>query len=209
MITVLIVDDHPIVREGLKRILSEVGTIKIAGEASDGVEALAKLEKDDYDLIMLDVSLPGRNGMEVLKEIKVRYPKLPVLVCSMHPEEEYGLRVLRAGASGYLTKSSAPEKLVAAVQKISQGGKYISASLAEKLASILAGDANKAPHETLSDREYQVLRLIASGMTIGEIAMEMALSIKTVSTYRTRIMQKMHMTSNAELNRYVIQNDLL
>ncbi|HJV35612.1 response regulator transcription factor [Geomonas sp.] len=208
MIRILIVDDHPVVREGLKLILSRTGTMEITGEAADGAEASVKLAKEEYDMVLLDIALPGRNGMDVLKEIKKHYPKLPVLVCSMHGEEEYGLRALRSGASGYLTKKSAANELVAAVHKVLQGGKYISQTLAEKLADAVAGDGG-APHQGLSDREYQVLCMIASGMTVGEIAREMSLNIKTVSTYRTRILIKMNMKSNADLNRYAIRNNLI
>lgn len=208
MIRILIVDDHPVVREGLKQILSRTGTMEIAGEASDGAEASAKLAREQFDLVLLDIALPGRSGMDVLKEIKRHYPKLPVVVCSMHLEEEYGLRALRAGASGYLTKKSASTELVAAVEKVLRGGKYISQSMAEKLADAVANDG-APPHQTLSDREYEVLCLIAAGMTVGEIARQMSLNIKTVSTYRTRILAKMNMKTNAELNRYALNNDLV
>jgi len=209
MIEVLIADDHTIVREGLKKILAETADIIATGEASNGQEVLSKIRTHRYDVVLLDISLPGRSGLDVLKQIKSEQPKLPILVLSMYPEEQYGVRVLRAGASGYLTKESAPDELIGAIRRVSTGRKYISPSLAERLAYNLGIDSEKQPHETLSDREYEVLCMIAAGKTVKEIANEMSLSVKTISTYRARILEKMNMKTNAELTHYAIQNGLL
>jgi two-component system invasion response regulator UvrY len=209
MIKILIADDHAIFREGLKHILAECADVNVAGEASNGQEVLEKIWKDKYDIVLLDISMPGMSGLEVLKQVKMEKPKLPVLVLSMHPEEQYAVRVLRAGASGYLTKESAPDELITAVRKISKGRKYITSSLAERLAFEMEIDSEKPVHEILSDREYQVLRMIAAGKTIKQIAENLSLSIKTVSTYRTRIMDKMKMKTNAELMHYAINHQLL
>jgi len=209
MIKILIADDHPIVREGLKQILQEASDIVVADEASNGQEVLDKVWKNDYDVILLDISMPGRSGLEVLKQLKSQKPGLRVLVLTMHPEEQYAVRVLRAGASGYLTKESAPDELIKAIRKVSRGRKYVSSSLAEKLAFELEIDSEKPLHETLSDREYEVMRMIASGKRVKEIAEELFLSIKTISTYRSRILEKMKMKSSAELMHYAIQNKLV
>jgi two-component system, NarL family, invasion response regulator UvrY len=209
MIRILIADDHTIFREGLKHILSESVDFTVAAEAKNGREVLEKIWNDKYDLVLLDISMPGMSGLEVLKQMKIEKPKLPVLVLSMHPEEQYAVRVLRAGASGYLTKESAPDELITAIRKISQGRKYITSSLAERLASEINLDSEKPPHETLSNREYQVLRLIAAGKTISQIAEALSLSIKTVSTYRTRIIEKMNMKTTAELMHYAINHHLI
>jgi len=209
MIKILIADDHPIVREGLKQILQEASDIVVADEASNGQEVLDKVWKNDYDVILLDISMPGRSGLEVLKQLKSQKPGLRVLVLTMHPEEQYAVRVLRAGASGYLTKESAPDELIKAIRKVSRGRKYVSPSLAEKLAFELEIDSEKPLHETLSDREYEVMRMIASGKRVKEIAEELFLSIKTISTYRSRILEKMKMKSSAELMHYAIQNKLV
>ena len=209
MIKVLIADDHAVVREGLKQILSETPHLVVADEASDGHEVMDKLNKHTYDLIVLDISLPGKSGLEILKDIKSQKPKLPVLVLSMYPEEQYAVRVLKAGASGYLTKESAPNELLNAVKQITQGRKYVSPSLAEKLVGELEIDTEKPLHETLSDREYEVMIMIASGKRIKEIAYDLTLSEKTVSTYRIRILEKMGMKSNADLTRYAISNKLI
>ncbi len=184
MIKILIADDHPIVRQGFKQVLQDTADLVVADEAGNGQEVLGLVSKKDYDVILLDISMPGKNGLEVLKELKVLNPKIPVLILSIYPEEQYAIRALKAGASGYLTKASAPEELISAIRKVSRGGKYISSSLAEKIAYELDGDSGKAPHETLSDREYQILLMIASGKTVSDIAGEMCLSVKTVSTYR-------------------------
>ncbi len=209
MIKILIADDHAVVREGLKQILSETPHLVVADEASDGYEVMDKLNKHAYDLIVLDIALPGKSGLEILKDIKIQKPKLPVLVLSMYPEEQYAVRVLKAGASGYLTKESAPNELLNAVKQITQGRKYVSPSLAEKLVGELEIDTKKPLHETLSDREYEVMIMIASGKRIKEIAYDLTLSEKTVSTYRIRILEKMGMKSNADLTRYAISNKLI
>jgi two-component system, NarL family, invasion response regulator UvrY len=209
MIKILIADDHAVVREGVKYILSEIHDIKIAGEAGNGHEALEKIGKNDYDLILLDIAMPGRDGLEILKDIKVLKPKLPVMILSMFPEEQYALRALKSGASGYLTKDSIPDELIKAVRKVLNGGKYVSSSFSDKLLFSLDSDSDRPLHESLSDREYQVLRLIASGKTIKDIADEMSLSVKTVSTYRSRILEKMDMKNNAELTHYAIKHRLV
>jgi len=208
-IKILIADDHPIVRAGFKQVISDMPDMLVADEAGNGQEVLQLIGKKDYDLVLLDISMPGRSGLEILKDLKSEKPKLPVLILSIYPEEQYAIRALRAGASGYMTKASAPNELILAIRKISEGGKYISASLAEKLAYYLDGDATKPPHETLSDREYQVMLMIASGKTVTEIANELCLSVKTISTYRTHIREKMKMKNNAEMTLYALQNKLV
>jgi two-component system invasion response regulator UvrY len=209
MIRILIADDHTIVREGLKQILAETPDMAVAGEACNGQEVLEKIWKNDYDVVLLDISMPGRSGLDILKEIKSERPKISVLILSMYSEEQYAIRALRAGASGYMTKEGAPDELIEAIRKVSQGRKYISPSLAEKLAFNLESGSEKAPHEDLSDREYQVMCMIASGKTIKEIADELSLSVKTISTYRSRILEKMGMKSNAALTHYAMQNRLV
>ena len=208
-IRILIADDHPIVRAGFKQVLSETPDLVVADEAGNGQEVLEHLKKKKYDVVLLDISMPGKNGLEILKELKTNYPKLPVLILSIYPEEQYAIRALKAGAAGYLTKESAPHELISAIRKISAGGRYISASLAEKLATYLNVDMTKSPHETLSDREHQVMRLIASGKTVSEIAESLNLSVKTISTYRTHILEKMKMKNNAEITQYAVQNKLV
>ena len=209
MIKILIADDHPIVRQGFKQVLSETTDLVVADEAGNGQEVLGLVARKDYDVILLDISMPGKNGLEVLKELRLTNPKIPVLILSIYPEEQYAIRALKAGAAGYLTKASAPEELISAIRKVSRGGKFISSSLAEKIAYQLDGDSGKAPHETLSDREYQILLMIASGKTVSDIAGEMCLSVKTVSTYRSRIIDKMKLKNNAELTTYAIRNKLV
>lgn len=209
MIRILVADDHTIVREGLKQILADVGDMAVRDEAGNGQEALAKIREGEFDVVLLDISMPGRSGLEILKEIKAEHPKLPVLILSMHAEEQYAVRALRAGASGYVTKASAPDELIGAIRKVSCGRKYVSSSLAEKLAFELDIDTKKPPHETLSDREYQVMLMLASGKSVKEIADELCLSVKTISTYRSRVMEKMNMKKNAELTLYAIQNHLV
>ncbi|HQB31462.1 MAG TPA: response regulator transcription factor [Syntrophales bacterium] len=208
-IRILIADDHPIVRAGFKLVISDTQDMTVADEAGNGQEVLNLIRKKDYDIVLLDISMPGRNGLEVLKDLKAEKPKLPVMILSIYPEEQYAVRALRAGASGYMTKASAPNELIAAIRKISQGGKYISASLAEKLTEYLDEDANKPLHEKLSDREYQVMLLIASGKTVSDIADELCLSVKTISTYRSHIIDKMRMKNNAEITLYAVQNKLI
>jgi len=209
MIKILIADDHPIVREGLKQILAEEPDMGIFGEAQNSQEVLEVVQKQNWDVVVLDITMPGRGGIDVLKELKDRYPKLPVLMLSMHPEDQYAVRALRLGAAGYIVKGSAPEELVKAIRKILGGGKYITSTLAEKLAFYLEMETEKALHENLSDREYQVMVLIASGKRLSEIAEDFSLSIKTISTYRGRILEKMKMKSNVELTQYVIRNNLV
>ena len=209
MIKVLIADDHPIVREGLKQIVAEAANIVITGEASNGNDVLDEVRTNQYNVVVLDLSMPGISGLDLLKQIGLEYPSLPVLILSMHPEDQYALRLLRAGASGYLNKESAAERLVEAIRKVAAGGKYVSPALAEKLVVNLGSDFVGPLHEMLSNREFQVLCLIASGNTLTEIADNLSLSVKTVSTYRSRILEKMNMSSNAELTRYAIQNHLV
>jgi len=209
MIKILVVDDHPIIRKGLKQIIEETYDLIVEEEASNGYEVLEKIQKKNFDVIILDLAIPGINGLDVLKQLKKIKPELPVLILSMYPEEQYAIRVLKAGASGYLTKESAPEELVSAIRKIKNGGKYISSSLAEKLAFNISVDSNKMVHELLSDREFQVMCMIASGKTVSEIADELSLSVKTVSTYRYRILDKMNLNSNAELTHYAFENNLI
>ena len=209
MIRILIGDDHAIVREGLKQILAETSDMAVAGEAANGQEVLEQVSKNDWDLLLLDIAMPGRAGMDILKQLRSERPELPVLMLSMYPEEQYAVRALKAGASGYLTKESAPEELIAAIRKVSQGGKYVSSSLAEKLAVYLETDHEKPVHELLSDREYQVMAMIASGKTVKQIADELSLSVKTISTYRSRTLRKMEMKNNAEITYYAIKHALV
>ena len=209
MIRVLVADDHAIVREGLKQIVVDTDDIVVAGEASDGQEVLDKALENDYDVVLLDITMPKRTGLDVIKELKIRRPDLRILVLTVHREEQYAVRVLKAGASGYLTKESIPEELVAAIRKIAPGGKYVSSSLAEKLAFNLETGAGQPLHQVLSDREYQVMCLLASGKTTRQIADELLLGITTVNTYRYRILRKMQVKNNAELVRYAIESQLL
>jgi len=209
MIKVLIADDHTIVREGLRRIIKDTPDMIVAGEAGSAQEVISKLYDGDYDLVLLDISFPGRNGLDILKQLKCIKPNLPVLVLSMHPEEQYAIRALKAGASGYLTKGSASDELIDAIRKVAKGRKYITPSLAEKLASELEADIDRPLHETLTDREYQVLCMIASGKRAKEIGEELSLSVKTIDTYHARILRKMKMKNNAQLIRYAIKNALV
>jgi two-component system, NarL family, invasion response regulator UvrY len=209
MTKILIADDHPIVRRGLKQILTEERDMAPVGEAHDSQEALELVRKESWDIVVLDITLPGRGGLDVLKEIKQERPKLPVLILSMHPEDQYGVRALKAGASGYMTKETAPDHLIAAIRKITSGGKYVSPVLAERLAIDLQRNTDSPVHEILSDREYQVMCMIASGKSVSQIAEELFLSVKTISTYRSRILAKMRMRSNAELTHYAINNHLI
>jgi DNA-binding NarL/FixJ family response regulator len=209
MTRVLVVDDHPVVREGLKRIIAEGSDLSVVGEASDGEEALNALRNHPCDIVLLDISLPKKSGLEVLKQLKGEMPRLPVLILSMHSEDEYAVRMLRAGASGYLTKENTPANLVTAIRKVIRGGRYVSATLAEKLAFDLHSDADRPAHELLSDREYQILTMLSSGKTVSEIAAELSLSVKTISTYRVRVLEKLHLKNNAELTRYAIKQGLV
>jgi DNA-binding NarL/FixJ family response regulator len=209
MIRILIADDHPIVRAGLRQIILEAADMVVAAEASDGHEVLAKVRQADFDVVLLDLTIPGLSGLDVLKQVKIEKPNLRVLILSVHPEDQYAVRVLRAGAWGYVTKASAPEQLIAAIRKVHEGRRYVSPVLAEQLAEHLEPGAATMPHESLSDREYQILCLLASGKTATEIAATLVLSVKTVSTYRSRILEKMGMRTNAELTHYAIQNRLV
>ena len=209
MIRALIVDDHAIVRRGLKEVFDDEFSELETGEAENSRAALELITTKDWDIVLLDINLPGRNGLDVLSEIKRLRPLTPVLVVSAYPEEEFAIRSLKLGASGYLNKSSASDEVVAAAKKALAGGKYVTASLAEKLAGALGSDIQHEPHESLSSRELQVLRMIASGRTIKEISAELALSEKTVGTYRTRISNKMGLATNVELTRYALQRRLV
>jgi DNA-binding NarL/FixJ family response regulator len=209
MINILIADDHAIVRKGLKQILAEMPDKVTTDEANNGQEVLQKVWEKDYDMVLLDISMPGRSGLDVLKQLKSDKPSLKVLVLSMHPEEQYAVRAFKAGAAGYLTKESTPLELIEALKKVSQGKKYVSSSLAETLACHLETASEKPLHETLSNREYEVMCMIASGKTVKEIAHELSLSVKTISTYRTRVLEKMKMKNNAQLTHYTIQNRLV
>lgn len=208
-IKVLIVDDHPIVRAGLREALAAVSDIVLGGEAATAHEALRLVRAHAWDVVVLDIGLPDKSGLEILQEIKSQRPQLPVLVLSMRPEDQLAMRVLKAGAAGYMTKESAPCDLVAAIRKVYAGGKYVSPTLAEKLASALERPDDRLPHELLSDREYQVLCLIASGKTVKEVAEQLHLSDNTISTYRARILDKMGMRTNAELTSYAVRNRLV
>jgi DNA-binding NarL/FixJ family response regulator len=209
MIDVLIADDHPVVLEGVKQIVAETSDIAVKGEATNGDEVLEQVRTGQWDVVVLDITMPGVHGLELLKQLRAQHPKLPVLVLSMHPEDEYAVRLLRAGASGYLNKRSVSSQLVEAIRKVAEGGKYVSPTLAEKIAFELDVDFDKLPHERLSDREFQVFCLIASGKTVTETAEELSLSVKTVSTYRSRILEKMNMQRNAQLTRYAIEQGLV
>jgi DNA-binding NarL/FixJ family response regulator len=209
MIRIIIADDHAIVRKGLKQILAETSDMVVAGEAANGQEVLEQASKDDWDLVLLDIAMPGRGGIDILKQLRRERPKLPILILSMYPEEQYALRALKAGASGYLTKQSAPEELISAIRKVSQGRRYVSSSLAEKLAAYLHKDTERAVHELLTDREYQVMVMIASGKTVKQIADELSLSVKTISTHRAHALQKLGMRNNAEITYYAIKHALV
>jgi len=209
VINVLIADDHAILRSGLKEILVKQLEGAVCGEAMDAQEVLAQVQSRNWDLVILDVTMRGRSGLDVLRELKVVRPKLPVLILSMHPEDQYGKRMLRAGASGYLEKENAPEELIKAIRRVLAGGRYVSPTLAEKLAFDLNVNEDRPVHETLSDREFEVLRMIALGIAVTEIAERLHLSVTTVSTYRARILEKMNLATTAELIRYALRNDLV
>ena len=210
MIRILIADDHAILRAGLKQIIADAGDMIVAGEAENGLEALAKVREQDLDMVVLDMSMPGKSGVELIKQIKSEKPKLPILILSMHKEEQYAVRTLKAGASGYVCKDSASTQLVQAIRKIAAGGKFISAAVAEHLAMGLINPQQEgAAHILLSDREYQIFQFIAAGQSIGEIASRLNLSVKTVSTHKTRIMQKMNFANISEIVRYAIKHELI
>jgi two-component system, NarL family, invasion response regulator UvrY len=210
VIRILIADDHAIVREGLKQILADTKDMIAAGEAGNGLDAVQLARRADADVLLLDISMPDKSGIDVLKQIRKENPRMAVLMLSMHREDQYAIRSLKAGAAGYLNKQSAPAELVGAIRLVASGRKYISPALAQELANQV-GDENREtpPHETLSDREYQTLVMIASGKTVGDIAAELALSVKTISMYRSRLLQKMRLRHNAELTHYAIKNHLV
>ena len=209
MINVLIADDHALIREGLKKILNDEPDMTVIGEANNVAELLAALKRLAVNLILLDITMPGESGLDALRDLRQKYPHLPVLILSFHPEHRFAVRALKAGAAGYLTKESAADEVVQAIRKVVGGGKYVSAALAEQLAVELDDASGKLPHETLSDREFQVMRLIAAGKKNSEIAEELAVSVNTVNTYRMRIFEKMKMRSNVELSRYAVDHGLI
>ena len=209
MLRILIADDHAIIRKGLKQILLEEYPSAIIEEANDAEGVIKKTIGNEWDIVICDLSMPGRSGLDVVQYIKQNFPKLPVLILSIHPEEQYAIRVLKAGAAGYLSKDAATEELVKAVQRVLQGRKYISSSIAEKMAAELDQDTTRPPHEVLSNREFDIFKMIASGKGVSEIAEQLSLSITTVSTYRARILIKMNMKTNTELIRYALENKLI
>ena len=209
MIKVLIADDHPVVREGLKRIVQEIPNVTGVDEAENGQEVIEKARRNDYDVIILDMIMPGMTGLDILKQLKTENPKLPVLVLSMCPDDQYAIRALRAGAAGYLTKNKTPKELISAIQQVCSGKRYITPAIAEQLASCLGADSSNLPHEILSDREHQVMLMIASGMPVKVIAEELSLSVPTISTYRSRILEKMKMKNSAEITYYAIKQGLV
>lgn len=209
MLRILIADDHTVVRKGLRQILLDEFPGAEIEEVSDGGELVKKVMLGKWDVVVSDLSMPGRSGLEALQQIKISHPDLPVLILSIHPEEQYALRALKSGASGYLSKDTAPDELVKAVQKVLLGKKYISQAIAEKLANTFSSDTSTLPHENLSDREFDVMKFLANGKSVSEIAEMLSLSVTTVSTYRARIMTKMNLKSNSDLTKYAIENSLL
>lgn len=209
MYRVAICDDHAIVRKGVREILAETPDILVVGEAGNWQDLLALLAGNEVDLVLLDISMPDRNGLDILKQLRRERPSLQVLMLSMYPEEQYAIRALRAGAAGYMTKESALDELVKAVRKVSAGGKYVSSTLSEMLITDFGPQRSGLPHATLSDREFQVLAMIASGKSLGEMANELSISVKTVSTYRTRILEKLKLRNNAELTSYALKHNLV
>lgn len=209
MIRLLIADDHKIFRKGLRQTIEDNSGMTVTGEATNGNEVLDLLSKHHFDVVILDLSMPGPSGLDILKQIRENQPKMPVIILSMHPEEQYALRVMKAGAAGYLTKETDEEDLIAAIRKAYRGGKYITPSLAEKLAFAVEVDFEHSTHEKLSDREFQVMRMIGQGSSISEIASKLSLSVSTVSTYRTRILEKTGLRNSAAITRYVIKNRLI
>ena len=207
-IKVIIADDHPLFRRGLKHALDDTGDITVVAEVSNGDELLTRAKEDKFDIVLLDIAMPGKSGLDLLKQLKTEYPALSVLVLSVYPEEQYAVRFIKAGASGYLTKESASEQLAQAIRKIANGGKFASQQIVEKLA-FESSDPDRPPHEKLSDREYQVFCMIAAGKPLTEIGEDLSLSVKTISTHRSRILEKMRMTKNAELIHYAIKTNLL
>jgi two-component system, NarL family, invasion response regulator UvrY len=206
---ILIADDHAIIRAGLKKLLADEFPSVVIEEATNGEELIRKTKSGSWDVVICDISMPGRNGLEIIKEIKEEYPQLPVVVLTMHPEEQYALRALRVGASAYITKDSAPQELIQALRMVAMGKRYITASLAERMADLLVNDSPRPQHELLSDREFVVFKMIASGMAVSEIAGQLSLSVNTISTYRARILDKMKLRHNADLMQYAIQHKLV
>lgn len=209
MITIIIADDHAIVRQGLKKMLAEESDMRVVAEAASADETVRLVRTHRCNVILLDVTMPGKSGLDIIKDLKQIAPSAHILVLSMHPEAQFALRVLRAGGAGYLTKESAPEELVRAIRKVAAGGKYVSSTLAELLATLTEAEVEKMPHERLSEREFQIMRMIVQGKTVSEIAHELSLSIKTVSTYRGRVLDKMNVRSNAELARYAVEHRII
>lgn len=209
MIRVLIADDHAVVRRGLAQILGEAPDMAVAGEVSTGRQVLQSVREDDYDVLVLDMAMPDGGGLEVLIQLRGLKPGLPVLILSVYSERQYAVRTLRAGAAGYLTKESAPDELLAAIRKVAQGGKYVSRSLAERLAAMMEAEPAREAHETLSDREYQVMCMLAAGKTVTEVARDLSLSVKTVSTYRTRVLEKLDLKNTAQIVRYALERGLV
>jgi len=209
MIRVLVADDHAVVRRGLVQILEEAPDMVTAGQASTGRQVLQRVRESDYDVLVLDIAMPDGSGLEILKELQSLKPNLPVLILSVYSEKQYAVRTLRAGAAGYLTKESAPQELIAAIRRVAQGKKYVTPSLAQVLVAALGSEPGREPHETLSDREYQVMCLLAAGRTVTDIARELSLSVKTVSTYRTRVLGKLSLRNTAEIIRYALERGLV
>jgi two-component system, NarL family, invasion response regulator UvrY len=209
MIKVLIADDHPVVRRGLRQILEEAADIVVGAEVGTAHEVLGAVREQSWTLVVLDISLPGGNGIDLIKDIRRERPDTRVLILTAHSEEQYAVRALKAGAAGFLNKESAPAKLAEAAHRVASGGRYVSAALAETLASLMSGDARGLPHECLSDREFEILKLLASGKTVTDVAESLALSVKTISTHRARILKKMNMRTNAELTHYAIREGLV
>lgn len=209
MIKVLIADDHAILRRGLRQIISETDDLTVVGEAENSAQAVKFVRESACDVVLLDISMPDRNGMDTLKLIKQERPRVAVLILSMHPENQYAVRALRAGAAGYLTKQSAPAQLVTAIRQVHQGKKFVTPGVAEELANSVASGVNEPGHHLLSNREYQTMRLIASGRTLSDVAREMSLSVKTVSVYRARVLEKLRLKNNAEITHYAIKNQLV
>lgn len=209
MIRILLADDHVLFREGLKQILGKHKEFRVVDEVGSGTEAMEKIFNKRYDLVILDISMPGRSGLDILAEIHRENPDMPVLILSMHPEDQYAVRVLRAGAAGYLTKESAASELITAIHRVAAGGRYISSTVAERLADAVTADQGHIPHHRLSNREFQVMCMLASGKTLKEIAEDLFLSEKTITTYRARILEKMQLRNNVDLSRYAIQHNLL
>jgi len=209
VIRVLLADDHTIVREGLKELLAETGDIRVSGEANNGTETLTQVRANDFDVAVLDMSMPGRSGIDLIKQVRAEKPRLPILILSMHSEEQYAVRALRAGASGYLTKESAAEQLVTAIRRVAAGGAFVTPETAQRLALGTNAPGTGAPHTSLSDREFQVFQLIANGRSVSDIAKRLSLSVKTISTHKTRAMQKLGLANQSELIRYAIEHGLL